>query len=141
MTDSKGPSSEASRKAQFEALLKTVSELFNAASEEEQLRLLSWQDQMVRPDRRRHPRMLTLLPVSVDDLHSGTATNISPEGLCIRTSASFAGGQEISLVFPSFGQKEAVTMAGRVIWTSKLGVGVKFTSPLAGELKEMMEGS
>ena len=139
MTYSTEQDVEVSRKARLELLLQTISDAFDAASEEVQQRLLSTLQELARTERRSYARMQTFLPVTVDNIHPGVARNVGPGGVFIRTPVSLPVGQEISLVFPFFRQEDPIRMTGEIVWNSAIGIGVKFTSPLDGELKQMME--
>ena len=139
MTDSTRFSSEEDGKARVKVLLDRIRDLFPSATEKQQRRLLSSLGELVRPDRRKHPRSLSFVPLTIDDVHSGIAGNISAGGLLIRTSVPLSVGQEITMDFPFPSSDEPSRMTGMVVWTGQMAIGVEFTSLLTEELRELIE--
>jgi hypothetical protein len=128
MTNTIRESIKAGRKAHLQVLLKRISDSFDAASEEQQTRLMRSLEELARPDRRKNPRSPSLLQITIDDVHSGIAGNISADGAVIRTPVSFSVGQQIRMAFPFPGSREPSKIRGEVTWTHQMVVGVKFIS-------------
>lgn len=72
-----------------------------------------------------------LFPISInyrvqDHEYKGIIHNISYSGILIETSKSFSIGSEISLSFSIPSIQDPFNIAGKIVRTSALGVGVKF---------------
>lgn len=136
MTDSTRPSTRTGHKARSDTFLESLSNAFDLDSQEEKRKLQSSLQRLVRDDSRRYLRRLYLVPVTIDDVHSGIARNISVSGVFIRTCASLSVGQEIKMDFPFLGPDESTEMIGEVVWRNRAGVGVQFTMPPSQALKK-----
>ena len=125
-------------KARLRVLLKRIWNSFDSASQKEQRRLLSALEELARPERRKHPRALSLIPVTIDGAHSGTAGNLSAGGALIRAPVPFSVGQEVTMDFTLPGSDQPCRMTGKVIWTHQMAAGVEFTSA-SKDLEDLIE--
>jgi hypothetical protein len=131
MTDLKKQPAEAKGKARLQALLKSLQDVFDASSKEQQQGLLNALEELAQPEQRKYPRRPSLIQVLLDGVHPGVPTNISLGGAFIQTGASFTIGQQISVDFSLHHADEPRRMTGEVVWRSPDGVGVKFTRLLS----------
>lgn len=143
MTDPGQQSDESSITVEVKKLLKDISMYIDDASEQQKRRVLAALQDLREAERREHPRKPCSLPVTYttqDMLSSDTIRDISSGGAFIETSEPLSVGHQITLWFSLPDREEPVLITGEVVWTPRKGIGVKFTSPLTEDLKEMIEG-
>jgi hypothetical protein len=82
-------------------------------------------------ERRKSPRKPCSLPVRYvveDKVFQDVLSDVSPDGAFMETCAYLAVGQHITLIFSPDHQEEPVNVTGRVVRTTKHGVGLQFTA-------------
>jgi Tfp pilus assembly protein PilZ len=97
-------------------------------SEREQLLLLRYAKSIV--DERTLPRNLCLIPVNCKlkkRNYDGLILDINSCGAYIDTNEPFPIGQETNLFFFNPFSHKNVQLAGKIIWSSDHGIGVKFS--------------
>ena len=65
--------------------------------------------------------------------------NASAAGVLMHTFAPLRVGQEISMTIWPTNVQEPVEAKGKIVWTGKEGVGVRFEAPPSEAFKKMIE--
>ena len=127
-------------KARLRELLNMIWGRFDSISEEQQRSVLSLLEKLAQLERRKQPRRPSLIPVTIDNVHRGSAENISAGGTLIRAAIPLSVGQEVTLDFAFPGSDEPSRMTAEVIWTNprQMMTGVRFTS-VSSDLKDMIK--
>jgi len=92
-------------------------------------------------ERRKIARKPCALPVRYvveDKIFKDVVTDISTDGAFVESCAYLAVGQHITLIFSPDDQEEPVNATGRVVRTTKEGVGVQFKS-VSEDFETMIE--
>ena len=88
-------------------------------------------DLTARKDLRKHPRQpysTSILFATQKRFFEGLTKNISPTGVFIKTNDTLKAGQKLTLAIPLQGEKKAIMVKGRVVWSYQVGFGVEFLS-------------
>ena len=121
--------------AQLKELARNLSRFADRASLEQQKTLLGlleeWQlfGLLEHWERRKSARKPCSLPVRYvveDKIFKDVVTDISTGGAFVETCAYLAVGQHITLIFSPDDQEEPVNVTGKVVRTTKEGVGLQF---------------
>lgn len=86
----------------------------------------------------RKPYFSTVCYTARDGAHVDFIQNISAGGVFIGTSLPPSVGEEVTLAFPLPISQEHVMLDGKIVWTTKQGMGVKFNG-IQGEDEERIE--
>ena len=115
-------------KARLRELLNMIWGRFDSIPEEQQQSVLELLEKLTQLERRQQPRKPSLIPVTIDNVHRGSAENISTGGALIRTAVPLSVGQEVTLDFAPSGANGPTRMTAKVIWTNprQMMTGVKF---------------
>ncbi len=142
MTDFSQQSDEAMLTVQLRDLLNDISIQINEASDYKRERLLNFLKDWQACDRRRHPRKPSSIRVNYacathDRTYTDCIKNVSVHGVFIHTSVPLSVGELVWVSFPFPDHEGPFRLTGETVWTSPLGVGVKFGS-LSMRLREMV---
>jgi Tfp pilus assembly protein PilZ len=101
--------------------------------EEQQTALLNHLQKKVHArhnsERREHLRKPCLIPLTYlvqGRQFDGYILDINDHGVFIETDSAFFSGREIIMTFAAPRNQRALTITGRIIWSSQDGIGVKF---------------
>ncbi|MDY6989422.1 MAG: PilZ domain-containing protein [Thermodesulfobacteriota bacterium] len=116
---------------------KDISRYVDEAPEAQREALFTVLTDLRGSERRRHLRKSSFIPVSVNGAHAGIVRNISVSGAFIRVFLPLSVSQEITVGFSRANQVGPTPITAEVVWTSPVGVGVRFQS-WSKELHEMI---
>ena len=151
MVSSNQESDESAAVARFQQLLDQISTIMEEVSDQERDKFLGllkesrlWEllESLKKQQRRKHPRKGCAMEIDCATWQGGfdgVVTDVSLGGMFIETDTLVSSGQEITAnVYPR-GEVAPIRITGEVVWTPRRGVGVRFTSSPAKELKEIIE--
>jgi Tfp pilus assembly protein PilZ len=104
-------------------------ELIVMMSEEDKQSLVEELEERLQVKKReqgRKPYFSTVCYTARDGAHVDFIQNISAGGVFIGTSLPPSVGEEVTLAFPLPISQEHVMLDGKIVWTAKQGMGVKF---------------
>ena len=105
-----------------------------AMSDPEKRNLLKKLEENLFPEKRKHPRDPSLIPVecsSGDEVcFTDFIQDISDAGVFIQTDGHFFVGQQITLTFTLPMASKDISVNGEVVRIDSRGIGVKFKEPL-----------
>lgn len=108
-------------------------------SEEKQLSLLQYAEELLVKERRAFIRKKCAIPVSYatyDRVYSNTIKNISQKGVFIETQRPLFVGEELVMSFTMEGFGKPLKVNGEIVQVSRDGIGVEFKnmSPYVEEM-------
>jgi hypothetical protein len=137
--------------ARFQELLDQISTIIDKGSDKEREPLLAllkesrlWEllESLEKQKRRKHPRKGCAMQIDCATWRGGfdgVVTDISLGGMFIETDTPVCPQQEITANLYPPGDAAPIRITGEVVWTPRQGVGVRFTSSPAKELKKIIE--
>jgi Tfp pilus assembly protein PilZ len=108
-------------------------------SEDKQLLLLQYAEELLVKERRAFIRKTCSIPVSYatyDRVYTNTIKNISQKGVFIETHRPLFVGEELLLSFSMAGIDKPLKVKGEIVQVNRSGIGVEFknTSPYIEEM-------
>jgi len=114
-------------------------------SEEKQLALLQYAEELLVKERRAFIRKTCSIPVSYatyDRVYSNIIKNISQKGVFIETQRPLFVGEELIMSFSMKGLGKPLKIKGEIVQVSRSGIGVEFKnmSPYVEEMLATLIG-
>jgi Tfp pilus assembly protein PilZ len=114
-------------------------------SEEKQLLLLEYAEELLVKERRAFVRKTCSIPVSYatyDRVYTNTIKNISQKGVFIETQRPLFVGEELLLSFSMPGIDKPLKVKGEIVQVNRSGIGVEFKNmtPYVEEMLATMIG-
>lgn len=109
-------------------------------SEEKQLALLQYAEELLIKERRAFIRKTCSIPVSYatyDRVYSNTIKNISQKGVFIETQRPLFVGEELIMSFSMTGFGKPLKVKGEIVQVSRSGIGVEFKN-MSAYVEEMI---
>jgi Tfp pilus assembly protein PilZ len=109
-------------------------------SEDKQLLLLQYAEDLLVKERRAFVRKTCSIPVSYatyDRVYSNTIKNISQKGVFIETQRPLFVGEELLLSFSMDGIDKPLKIKGEIVQVNRSGIGVEFKN-MSPYIEEML---
>ena len=109
-------------------------------SEDKQLLLLQYAEDLLVKERRAFVRKTCSIPVSYatyDRVYSNTIKNISQKGVFIETQRPLFVGEELLLSFSMAGIDKPLKIKGEIVQVNRSGIGVEFKN-MSPYIEEML---
>ncbi|MDY6955042.1 MAG: PilZ domain-containing protein [Thermodesulfobacteriota bacterium] len=107
---------------------KDIPRYIDEATEAQREDLFAVLNELRESERRRHVRKSSFIPVSVNGAHAAIVRNISVSGAFIRVFLPLSISDEITVGFSLANESGRTRIRAEVVWTSPVGVGVRFQS-------------
>ena len=134
------PSPKVSKVSKYNIVISQLFNLILNLDEAQQRALLRKAEDLFLKEKRVYPRKPCQIPVrysTFDRIYSNYITNISQNGVFIKTEKPLFVNEEILMDFILKGFNEALRIKGEVVHTSRKGIGVKFKN-VSTDLSEMI---
>ena len=135
------PAAEALKK--YNVVIPKLFQIILNISEDKQLLLLKYAEELLVKERRAFIRKSCSIPVTYatyDRVYSNTITNISQKGVFIETQRPLFVGEELLLSLSMAGVDKALKVNGEIVQVNRRGIGVEFkkTSPFLIQVLGML---